>query len=1093
MAISIRSSSIYNLSNNSNTCTITKPSNLAVGDLMVAQIMCNINPSISAPSGWNLHTTLSPFSNGACYFYRKIATATDVSATNFVWTSTNTGMGGIIYAVINGDYDNIQHSTSAVTPTKASNLALLYGISSDNDSDPCTWSGYAVTGGMSPTFTENIDSYGTYSTYYVSLGVASGIYSSAIAISGITVNAGATPDETSRGIFLIGESTPPIPQEYTKTKNTKLLLPLNNSAVDISGNGYNGTATSMTYGAGKLQSCGIFNGSTSKITTPNASIPTTDMTLSFWFKKNGNYAGNGEALFSTNSGGANWGYVVNGYLTGMGITWRKADGTVLGSVSLGTDLGSLVDNNWHHVVFTYNNTSKIPIVYKDGEYYGSGSALSESPVYTTNVFTIGDSEDTYWGNFSGSLDEIIVENKVWSAEEVRNYYNKDLSRTLRPLEQTKFIADANLVAYYKLEDTTDSKGGFTLTNHGTTPFNSAKFSNGADFGTGNTTKYLDVANNLGLTFGGAKTISCWVKLNAEIASGSYYFVEADTANRSSQILIRYNYNSGTRTLQFTRYSDTGSPAVNDDINFPIELGTTNWYFLTVKYDGTNMYGYLNGVLVGQIASSSAGTGTGGYSDAFRIATNGNGNQIVDDIGVFSRSLSDGEIAELYAGQTLGEFIPSTPALTGTELESITSLRNDANLTAYWRLESSSVDAKGSYTGTDTSMTYGTGRFGNGAIFSGSGYISTAVGSYHITDTEWTITFLFKTTGSNYCGLFFRGEGGETSQAGVGNNGGNGIRYVMRNGGDQSVDGDIKVNDGLWHRIVVTKTGTGSTGTIYIYVDGVLDASGTLTNLSNINYPNIMGRLGNSGGAYYLTGMMDDVAVFSRVLNSTEIAYLTIGTTAGTKLLYKLNGTSADSIGTNNGTDTDIYYTGVAGKFGLGARLNGISSHIKTLATGIYDGANATASIWVKINVAPASGVTQTILIAHDQTTHSFLNMEYKNDGGTLKVIMGRSRYNAGDDYITTTYTLTVGVWYNLIVTQVGTAIKAYVNGALLGSTTSTGNGSASPASETRIGSWIGNSNWTDGNADSLIIENGGWSTEKVWKYYSYAKGRFGNI
>src|SRR5690606_35078959 len=44
----------------------------------------------------------------------------------------------------------------------------------------------------------------------------------------------------------------------------------NGNSNDSSGNGHNGTDTSMTYGAGQVGDCAIFNGSTSKIIVPDA-------------------------------------------------------------------------------------------------------------------------------------------------------------------------------------------------------------------------------------------------------------------------------------------------------------------------------------------------------------------------------------------------------------------------------------------------------------------------------------------------------------------------------------------------------------------------------------------------------------------------------------------------------------------------------------------------------------------------------------------------------------------------------------------------------------------------------------------------------
>ena len=46
----------------------------------------------------------------------------------------------------------------------------------------------------------------------------------------------------------------------------KALYRLEGNALDESGN-YNGTATSVTYGAGQFGRCGVFNGSSSKVVT----------------------------------------------------------------------------------------------------------------------------------------------------------------------------------------------------------------------------------------------------------------------------------------------------------------------------------------------------------------------------------------------------------------------------------------------------------------------------------------------------------------------------------------------------------------------------------------------------------------------------------------------------------------------------------------------------------------------------------------------------------------------------------------------------------------------------------------------------------
>ena len=131
-----------------------------------------------------------------------------------------------------------------------------------------------------------------------------------------------------------------------------------------------------------------------------------------------------------------------------------------------------------------------------------------------------------------------------------------------------------LKALYHLEDVTDSSGnGFDLTNVGTTPFNPAKFRNGADGGTANSTKILRVTNNLGID-GGAITINAWVRVNTEIASSVWVLFSQNSSTAKVTYDIQYDYNGGTRKLVFIRQ---GSGVHR--INYNIALGTAASYML----------------------------------------------------------------------------------------------------------------------------------------------------------------------------------------------------------------------------------------------------------------------------------------------------------------------------------------------------------------------------------------------------------------------------------------------------------------------------------------------------------------------------------
>ena len=94
-------------SESAGSITITKPTNLAVGDLMVAVIGKDDDPAIdTVPSGWstadtNGTTTGNDVRSG---FYYKVADAADVAASNFTWSGdAGEDMAGAISAFIPGN------------------------------------------------------------------------------------------------------------------------------------------------------------------------------------------------------------------------------------------------------------------------------------------------------------------------------------------------------------------------------------------------------------------------------------------------------------------------------------------------------------------------------------------------------------------------------------------------------------------------------------------------------------------------------------------------------------------------------------------------------------------------------------------------------------------------------------------------------------------------------------------------------------------------------------------------------------------------------------------------------------------------------
>lgn len=233
------------------------------------------------------------------------------------------------------------------------------------------------------------------------------------------------------------------------------------------------------------------------------------------------------------------------------------------------------------------------------------------------------------------------------------------------LNASTLLSDANLIAYYKLENTTDTKGGHTLTNNGSVAFSAGLFNNGANLGSANSSKSLTHADDLGIAGSSSQSGSCWIKLLAEIGSGYFHFVAHDTTNGHSEIYLRYDYNAGTRRLNLGRYIyGTGGTSV--DLTYNITLGTSNWVHLAWVYNGSTLKLYVNGVERASGSTSGTGTGTNPYNQ-LTIGMHPNVSQyasaIIDDVSIFNRALSGTEVADLYAIKAWTQAVDDTGTLT----------------------------------------------------------------------------------------------------------------------------------------------------------------------------------------------------------------------------------------------------------------------------------------------------------------------------------------------------------------------------------------------------------------------------------------------
>lgn len=211
---------------------------------------------------------------------------------------------------------------------------------------------------------------------------------------------------------------------------------------------------------------------------------------------------------------------------------------------------------------------------------------------------------------------------------------------------------------------------------------------------------------------------------------------------------------------------------------------------------------------------------------------------------------------------------------------INPLFSDANLVSYWRMEGNSNDSKSSNNGTDTNITYNAsyGKFGQGALFNGSSS-KIAVGSTSAFNFSGTSPFTIS------CWVYLSSYPGATRQIISKFNLNIAGQWVLaliytspnyffalnRNASPFTpAISNITISTGNWYHLVGVYDGTNST----IYTNGV---AGTPIASGSVGSSSIQTHIGcildNGNPTNFFPGYIDDVAIFSRALTSSEILSL----------------------------------------------------------------------------------------------------------------------------------------------------------------------------------------------------------------------------
>jgi len=481
----------------------------------------------------------------------------------------------------------------------------------------------------------------------------------------------------------------------------------------------------------------------------------------------------------------------------------------------------------------------------------------------------------------------------------------------------------------------------------------------------------------------------------------------------------------------------------------------NWYHIIMTYNGTNLQLYINGKLESTTAAGNPYSNYAtpeyiigrtyslmGLPEAFISNVYFDGH--IDDIQFYSAALTSSEVLIVMNAN-------STVNLgTGTnEAADLSGGAGNAPL-LYWAYDentgSTATDLTGNNrSGTITGTVWVPGKKGSGLIYDGDDHVRTADNALDGMSSAGSMSFWFNTTSTTES-LMVSNEGYHAVYMNFNNVSGKIAAFFDGSSGGNPAT-TAAFNDGLWHHLAATNNGT----TTKVYVDGVkvLDFAETFAAPSSTQ-PFAAGSQHTGSGSFY-TGTLDDIKAFDYALSEAQIAYdynrggpighwkldECTGTTAYDSSGNSLNGTiTIGGTGTYtaagtcaSGTSTHAWNGGTTGKRNSSLGFDGTNDFITMGSNAKLAQAQFTVSLWTK----KTTSNTTDVLFSNGPDNNAGSYRIITTSSGLPSCLAGATGSTKSVDGPSA---LTNGVWHHLSATYDGTTIRCYVNGALIGSSSS---------------------------------------------------------
>lgn len=180
------------------------------------------------------------------------------------------------------------------------------------------------------------------------------------------------------------------------------------------------TANAITYNSDSKQGglAGDFDGATSSVTTSGNPV-NGSFSVAFWLRTGNAGVGNagdqwysGTGLVDADTPGltTDWGIALTGNAIGFGIGGGSA------GANLTISSPAITDNNWHHVLVTWEQSTRQMKIYVDGQNVATGTSNSSEARVGAAALVIGRSA-TANRYFNGRLDDVQIYNRALTGAE----------------------------------------------------------------------------------------------------------------------------------------------------------------------------------------------------------------------------------------------------------------------------------------------------------------------------------------------------------------------------------------------------------------------------------------------------------------------------------------------------------------------------------------------------------------------------------------------------------------------------------------------------------------------------------------------------